>query len=179
MAKNNENVVAKGKRGLLRIVFSRTMLITLLLVMNFLLLYAFLFRFIQALPILFGSVVVFTAFMELLVLNGKDSVEAKLSWAVLIAVMPLFGAFLYLFVRLNLASRVNRGLINSAVLSSLPFTPQEPGLSERIKAEEPELAPIRETLELDRSSRVLFFSTEGATDREKYRAIVWDGTYHK
>jgi len=44
---------------------------------------------------------------------------------------------------------------------------------------EPELAPIREALELDRSSRVLFFSTEGATDRENYRAIVWDGKYHK
>ena len=44
---------------------------------------------------------------------------------------------------------------------------------------EPELAPIRETLELDQNSRVLFFSTEGATDRENYRAIVWDGKYHK
>ena len=44
---------------------------------------------------------------------------------------------------------------------------------------EPELAPIRESLELDRNSRVLFFSTEGATDRENYRAIVWDGKYHK
>lgn len=42
---------------------------------------------------------------------------------------------------------------------------------------EPELAPIREKLGLDSSSRVLFFSTEGATDRENYRSIVWDGKY--
>lgn len=40
---------------------------------------------------------------------------------------------------------------------------------------EPSLAPIRSTLGLDRTSRVLFFSTEGATDRENYRAVVWDG----
>ena len=42
---------------------------------------------------------------------------------------------------------------------------------------EPELAPIRERLGLNRSSRVLCFSTEGATDRENYRSIVWDGKY--
>ncbi len=41
----------------------------------------------------------------------------------------------------------------------------------------PELAPIREKLGLDKNSRVLFFSTEGATDRENYRAVVWDGKY--
>lgn len=40
---------------------------------------------------------------------------------------------------------------------------------------EPELAPLKQELGLDERSRVLFFSTEGATDRENYRRIVWDG----
>lgn len=40
---------------------------------------------------------------------------------------------------------------------------------------EPELAPLKQELELDKTSRVLFFSTEGDTDRENYRKIVWDG----
>lgn len=39
------------------------------------------------------------------------------------------------------------------------------------------LASIRETLALDKDSRILCISTEGATDRENYRRIVWDGTY--
>jgi len=42
---------------------------------------------------------------------------------------------------------------------------------------DPKLSGIREKLELDNSSRVLFFSTEGATDRENYRKIVWDGKF--
>ena len=41
----------------------------------------------------------------------------------------------------------------------------------------PELSRIRERLGLNRDSRVLFFSTEGDTDRENYRAVVWDGRY--
>ena len=36
---------------------------------------------------------------------------------------------------------------------------------------------LREKLELDRFSQVLMFSTEGDTDPEKYRRILWDGEY--
>jgi hypothetical protein len=36
-------------------------------------------------------------------------------------------------------------------------------------------AALKEKLKLDADSRVLFFSTEGDTDRESYKAIVWDG----
>lgn len=41
----------------------------------------------------------------------------------------------------------------------------------------PELADMKKELGLDETSRVLFFSTEGDTDKENYRAIVWDGKY--
>ena len=36
---------------------------------------------------------------------------------------------------------------------------------------------LREALELDRNSQVLMFSTEGDTDPDRYREIVWDGAY--
>lgn len=36
---------------------------------------------------------------------------------------------------------------------------------------------LREALELDRNSQVLMFSTEGNTDPDRYREIVWDGAY--
>ena len=39
------------------------------------------------------------------------------------------------------------------------------------------LRPLREQLQLNGDSRILFFSTEGDTDRENYRRIVWDGMY--
>ena len=36
---------------------------------------------------------------------------------------------------------------------------------------------LRSALGLDRSSQVLLFSTEGDTDPDHYRKIVWDGAY--
>ena len=41
----------------------------------------------------------------------------------------------------------------------------------------PALDEMREQLMLDESSRILCFSTEGDTDRENYRRIVWDGLF--
>lgn len=41
----------------------------------------------------------------------------------------------------------------------------------------PACEEIRRKLKLDEHSRVLFFSTEGDTDKENYKAIVWDGKY--
>ncbi|MHC6181463.1 diaminopropionate ammonia-lyase [Clostridium sp. JNZ X4-2] len=40
-----------------------------------------------------------------------------------------------------------------------------------------DLKGLREELGLDENSKVLLFSTEGDTDPDKYRKIVWDGDY--
>ncbi len=41
----------------------------------------------------------------------------------------------------------------------------------------PRYAKIKEKLGLNETSRVLFFNTEGDTDKENYCSIVWDGAY--
>ena len=42
---------------------------------------------------------------------------------------------------------------------------------------DPEYAELKELIGLDKTSSVLCFSTEGDTDRENYRSIVWDGLF--
>lgn len=41
----------------------------------------------------------------------------------------------------------------------------------------PKLSDFKQSLELDSDSIVLCFSTEGDTDKESYRKIVWEGAY--
>ena len=40
-----------------------------------------------------------------------------------------------------------------------------------------QLKEAREALGLNKDSKILLFSTEGDTDPDKYRSIVWDGEY--
>ncbi|HDK7168081.1 TPA: diaminopropionate ammonia-lyase [Clostridium botulinum] len=42
-----------------------------------------------------------------------------------------------------------------------------------------DMKELREQLKLDENSKVLLFSTEGDTDPDKYRKIVWNGEYSK
>ena len=44
---------------------------------------------------------------------------------------------------------------------------------------EPEYAELKDAIGLDKNSRVLMFSTEGDTDPENYRKIVWGGAYQE
>lgn len=43
----------------------------------------------------------------------------------------------------------------------------------------PELGEIKRKLKIDENSVLLFFNTEGDTDKENYRKIVWDGAYQR
>ena len=40
---------------------------------------------------------------------------------------------------------------------------------------DPDLRELKEAIGLDRGSKVLMFSTEGDTDPENYRRVVWGG----
>jgi len=151
--------IHKGKRSLLRIVFSRTMLITLLLILNFLYLFSVIFDLFKYVPVLFGSMVVFTAVMELMVLNSPNDVDVKLTWAVVVAVLPLLGAVLYLFVRFDLGNRLNRKLVRNSVQASLPYVPENPDVTEQIKTHAPELFPIARYLE-NRANAPAFSDTD-------------------
>lgn len=144
---NQSRWLQKSLNNLFRIVFSRTMIIVLLLLVNFLLVFSFIFDLFQGLPILFGSMVVFTAIMELFVLNTREDPTVKLSWCVIIAVLPLFGACLYFFVRFDLGHRAHRHLVNSSIQSSLPYSEQDHALSEKIRKNEPHLYHIMQYLD--------------------------------
>lgn len=41
----------------------------------------------------------------------------------------------------------------------------------------PDFSDVKKKLNLDENSRVLFFNTEGDTDPENYKSIVWDGKF--
>ena len=136
MSENENNVITKGKRGLLRIIFGRTMVILLLLLANFALAFSFMLDIFKGLPILFGSVEIFTAAMLIHVISTRDNPSVKLSWAFVIATVPLLGAVLYSFVRLDLGHRLTRKLLDRSIEISNPFLPEQKELIHQIRQED-------------------------------------------
>ena len=139
MNRNDENkLLQQSRRGILNIVFSRTMLIILLLLFNFFLLFSLLMGLFEEIPLILGSMVAFTAVMMVYILNSGDSPSVKLSWCAIIAVLPLFGAALYCYTRTDLGHRVSKRMVNSSIENSLPYLPDTATLTESLRETDPD-----------------------------------------
>ena len=111
MSKNH----ASGRRRFLQILFGRTMVILLLLLIQF----GFLFFLIsyaeKYIPYLFGSVTVFGGILLIYILNTESNPSFKLSWAFFIGILPVFGALMYLFTKIDLGHRLEQKAVQSAI----------------------------------------------------------------
>ena len=132
-------VVRRGKRGILRVIFGRTMLFLLMLALNFFLVLSVMFEWMKDVPVLFGSMEAFTAVMLIYVLNTWENPSIKISWCVIIAILPVLGAVLYWFVRLDLGQRLNQKLVNLSIEVSTPFVPDQAQLMDAVKKEDKSL----------------------------------------
>ena len=119
----SHRILEKSRTGFSRILFGRSILILALLLLHFLLLFSVLMPLMERLPALFGGVVAFTAIMQIHVLNTPDNPSVKLSWCVLIAVLPLFGTMLYFIFRFDLGYRIIHRRLRASMEESVPHIP--------------------------------------------------------
>lgn len=118
--KDPGEILKKSRSGFSRLLFGRTILILALLALHFLLLFSVLMPLMEKLPALFGGVVVFTGAMLIYVLNTDANPSVKLSWCVVIAVLPLFGSMLYFIFRFDFGHRMMGRLLRSSMEDSIP-----------------------------------------------------------
>ena len=129
--KNTEQkLLRQSKRGLFHIIFSRTVIMILLLLLNFFLLFSLLFELFEGITLVFGGIAIATAVMLIIILNSDNAPAFKLSWCIIVAVLPLFGIVLYTVVRFDLGSRVHRRMLQKSIQSSTPCIPDGASVTE-------------------------------------------------
>ena len=145
-----DKLLRQSKRGLLHIIFSRTIILLLMLLLNFFLLFSLLFSLLfelfEGITLVFGGIVVLTAVMLVIILNTDDDPAFKLSWSIVVAVLPLLGIVLYTVFRLDLGSRVHRRMVEKSIQSSLPYVPDTSGIVEDLRQSDPSTAALAQYL---------------------------------
>ncbi len=106
-----ENLKRKGKRGAARLIFGRTGLVFLLLILQLLVMIG-IFRILgQYLVYGVAGYIAFTVGIVLIIINRRENPAFQLAWIVPVVLIPVFGGMMYLYVELDLSSRiVNRRL---------------------------------------------------------------------
>ena len=140
-------LLQQSKRGLFHIVFSRTAITILLLLFNFFLVFSFLFEFFEGITLIYGGLAAATVIMMIIILNSDDDPAFKLSWCVVIAVLPLFGIVLYTWVHLDLGSRLSKRMLERSIAGAIPYLPDSSEVLEQIAQEDPESAGIARYLQ--------------------------------
>ncbi len=102
---NGLRLLKKGQKGILKMIFSRMSIVLLLLLLNVGMLLAAFAWFDEFLPHLFGGTALFTVAMVIVLINSRMDPTAKITWLIVIMLMPVFGALFYLFTQMELGHR--------------------------------------------------------------------------
>lgn len=129
----------RKKPAIKRLVYGRALLVIGALLLQIALLFSIWLSILEKIPLITGSVALFTAVMLIVVLNTRENPSMKLSWCVLIAIVPLFGTVVYMFFKLDIGHRALRELLRRSEAESNHYAPDTSELMHRIKQEDPQL----------------------------------------
>ena len=135
-------LLKKGKRGIVRAIFGRTGLVLALFFVQVLLLLS-VFRWFTALvPHLLGGSIAFTAVMVIYLLNSDMDNSAKITWLVVIALVPVLGVVLFWWTKGEVGHRMLKRRLKQLEQDTREQLPQDAQTLERLKAQEPGAASL-------------------------------------
>ena len=140
--KRFEETIRRSKRGFFHVAFGRSTVIILLLLLQIVLMFAAFVYLGQYLMLFFGGVVAFTAVMLVWILNTEKNTAIKLTWCIVISVLPAFGALLYIYVNADVGHRIEKRRIEQMVRESEVYVPDQSALMQRLEGEKPALCRL-------------------------------------
>lgn len=153
-----------GKRNMLEIIFSRTMLIMLLIVLQFTYIIARMYAWAEHIPILLGGELIVVGIMMAIILNSKDNPSVKLSWCFLVGVFPILGSVIYFVITYDLGYRVLQKRIKSAEAVSRKYIPLQENVRMELKEKDIQTYRMAQYLQktngslVSKNSNVRYFS---------------------
>ncbi|MBQ8474601.1 MAG: PLDc N-terminal domain-containing protein [Clostridia bacterium] len=105
----------RGRSGFLSIIFSRAGLIALLLIIQFGVLAAIMYTFETEFVGYYGGALVVSLFMVLYLLNTPSAETTKITWIIIVMVLPVFGTLLYVYTKLDVGHRAQRARVDQVM----------------------------------------------------------------
>lgn len=101
----SREIKRKSKKGIFNLIFSRMGLVLLLFFLNMGIMFA-VFRWLSAsLLQVYGASIALAVIMVLILLMSRSNPSVKLTWLIIIMVLPVFGALLYAYTKSDLGHR--------------------------------------------------------------------------
>ena len=136
------HLLKRGKKSLITMVFSRTGLITLLLLVQFGLLLAIFMKAQRWIPHVYGLSAILSGGMVFYLINSKLEPSSRLSWMALVMALPVFGTLFFLYANLDLGHRMLKSRLSRIHLESRNQLEQSDRAAEAFRRENPQAANL-------------------------------------
>lgn len=130
-------LLKKGQKGIVHAIFSRLGIIMLLFVVQLLFFVAGLFWFNSFLPQIFGGSTVIAMVMVFYLINTRIDPTAKITWLIIIMLLPVFGSLLFLYTQLEIGHRAFKERFREITDETDGEILQDPQVLKRFYEEEP------------------------------------------
>lgn len=156
-------ILEKGKKGLHRVIFGRSLLIVLSFLIQFGLFFLLFVFLSQHLIVTIGAYVLCIAILELIIINKEGNPATKISWIVVTTVVPVVGGMLYLYVQLNLGSRMINYRLNELYQMTRRYVKKNQETIRELQEADPAMANLAEYLsdngnyQVYQNTRVTYF----------------------
>ena len=130
-------LLKRGQKGLIHALFSRFGVILLLFLLQVAILFSVFMWFRDLQPYISGLMTFFAVIMVLYLLNSRFDPTAKITWLVVIMLMPVFGAFLLWFTKSEIGHRLIKGRVDQIAKQAQDRIPQDPEVLCRLEQEAP------------------------------------------
>lgn len=128
-------LLKKGQKGIAHAIFSRFGLILLLLFIQVQILFDIFQWFEDFLPHVLGGRVLFTFVMVIYLLNSRLNPTAKITWLIVIMLLPVFGVLLFSYTQSNIGHRALKKWVNDIIAQTKTSIPQKEAVMERFAEE--------------------------------------------
>ncbi len=135
-------LLKKGQKGVIHAVFSRLGLIVVLLALQIFALFGVFQWFEELLPHIFGGTILFTVMMVLWLLNSELDPTAKITWLIVIMLLPVFGAILYWYTQSDIGHRAVKARLSHLAEQTKECIPQSEEVLEALAEENPGAASL-------------------------------------
>lgn len=138
MQNMKENSAAKkAKKGFLSVVFSRTALVMLLILLQLGMIFMFTTMLKEYAVYVYGVQTVIQAGVIIYIFNQKGNPEASRTWILLILIMPVFGCLFFIYVQLELGTKYVGERLRVLKMASWSYMEQNPEIVEELRISKP------------------------------------------
>lgn len=131
----NSHTVQKGKKGISRVIFGRTAMVFVFLLLQLTFMVFGYILLAQKWYFVNGAVTALALAEVVYLMNQRSNPAFKLAWIIVILALPIFGSMLYLFVETQVATKWINARLQKMHLYSKKYWKQDKEVLERLETE--------------------------------------------